>query len=231
MKEKSLISLCITAILSTLLIGCYTIFQSNEEFQVNNDYSTVGEAYTPNANLSTGSILSILNTNYPHYNANKFTAPKIICFNEVDFPTISSNIDENKVDLKNHPQDIDRNNNETYVYQPLNLKKKQVGTSVYKANAQYSVKTVNNDISNPSQLISTSIFSSGLPAVTTSNPFIANNNICLSADLTTETAPMFIGPSSNPGEPGVPVGDGMWILMCLLIGYGTILGFKLKSTL
>lgn len=59
-----------------------------------------------------------------------------------------------------------------------------------------------------------------------SNPntstFIADNTISTSTDLTPENnSPMMVGPTGNPGDPGViPVGDGIPFLLALIALYG-----------
>lgn len=62
------------------------------------------------------------------------------------------------------------------------------------------------------------------PAIlnTTSNSFLANNSLSLSTDLSANNSPMMIDGESNPGNPGVPVGDGMEVLMVLVIVHGLI---------
>ena len=59
-----------------------------------------------------------------------------------------------------------------------------------------------------------------------SNTFLANNSLSLTTDLSGNNSPMLIDGETNPGDPGVSVGDGTWVLMGLLVGYGLILRGK-----
>ncbi|MEI8086553.1 MAG: hypothetical protein WCG93_10095 [Paludibacter sp.] len=59
---------------------------------------------------------------------------------------------------------------------------------------------------------------------TSSESFIANNNLVLTTDLHNENNQMQV--TGNPGDPGIiPVGDGIWLLMLFLSVYSFI---KLK---
>jgi len=62
---------------------------------------------------------------------------------------------------------------------------------------------------------------------TSSNSFLANNSLSLTTDLSANNSPMLIDGETNPGDPGVPVGDGEFILIGCLLVYGMVL--KLKS--
>ena len=61
---------------------------------------------------------------------------------------------------------------------------------------------------------------------TSFNSFLANNTLSLTTDLSGNNSPMLIDGGTNPGEPGVPLGDGTWVLLGLLMVYGIILSYK-----
>jgi hypothetical protein len=58
---------------------------------------------------------------------------------------------------------------------------------------------------------------------TSSTRFLANNSLSLTTDLSGNNSPKMINGETNPGDPGIPVGDGLWVLMALLVGYGMVL--------
>ncbi|MEI8084574.1 MAG: hypothetical protein WCG93_00015 [Paludibacter sp.] len=64
---------------------------------------------------------------------------------------------------------------------------------------------------------------------TSSNSFLANNTLTITSDLSENNSPMLIDGGTNPGDPGIPVGDGTWVLLGLLVGYGLVLS-KPKTT-
>ncbi|MEI8084772.1 MAG: hypothetical protein WCG93_01020 [Paludibacter sp.] len=58
---------------------------------------------------------------------------------------------------------------------------------------------------------------------TNTSTFIADNTISTTTDLTSadHNSPMLVGPTGNPGDPGViPVGDGIPFLLALIAIYG-----------
>ena len=56
-----------------------------------------------------------------------------------------------------------------------------------------------------------------------SNGFLANNSLSLTTDLSGNNSPMLIDGETNPGDPGIPVGDGTWVFLGLLVGYGLVM--------
>ncbi|MEI7502947.1 MAG: hypothetical protein WCJ61_06655 [Paludibacter sp.] len=64
-------------------------------------------------------------------------------------------------------------------------------------------------------------FASNSPTIpnTSTNAFLANNSLSLTTDLSNNSTSMLIGGDSNPGDPGVPVGDGTWILLIMMLAY------------
>ena len=66
---------------------------------------------------------------------------------------------------------------------------------------------------------------------TSSNSFLANNKLSITTDLLHNDSPMMVGGGSNPGDPGVPVGEGMWIMLIMLLIYGLKGLSSFKSTI
>jgi hypothetical protein len=48
---------------------------------------------------------------------------------------------------------------------------------------------------------------------TISESLLADNSISITIDLTSNTGPMLVDIGDNPGDPGVPVGDGLYLLL------------------
>ena len=67
------------------------------------------------------------------------------------------------------------------------------------------------------------------PSISNNSPnsFLANNSLSLTTDLSDNSSPVLIDGEGNPGDPGIPVGDGTWVLMVLLVGYGLVLSGKM----
>ncbi|MEI7504231.1 MAG: hypothetical protein WCG93_11765 [Paludibacter sp.] len=52
-----------------------------------------------------------------------------------------------------------------------------------------------------------------------SNSFLANNTLSISTDLSDANSPMLVGGDSNPGDPGIPVGDGTLLMLLMMLTY------------
>ena len=102
-------------------------------------------------------------------------------------------------------------------------------------NVSSKTKTFQN--SNTVQPFNTGIqtedyFGNKTPSIknTSSNSFLANNTLAITSDLSDNNSPMLIGGGSNPGDPGVPVGDGTRVLLVLMVVYGLVLSGKDKTS-
>jgi hypothetical protein len=136
---------------------------------------------------------------------------------EVDFPTIANS----ETATHNRIQNSNTNSTKNEVLYSYNqTKTSQVNTS----NIQFaSIKTSANSYSK-------TVFSSNISnqfegnfggknqsnSNNVSNAFSSNNTLSLTTDLSENNSPMLIDGETNPGDPGVPVGDGTWVLFILL---------------
>jgi hypothetical protein len=145
---------------------------------------------------------------------------------EVDFPN-NSNLEKtapNKINVLAPKSGVGNNINvANYSYTP----KKSVTT--YAAVIMNVSNNINTIQSRNTQSINTAIqtigsFESNTPSssITSSNTFLANNTLSIATDLTDNNSPMLIDGNSNPGNPGVPVGDGVWILLLLSFTYAMV---------
>lgn len=62
----------------------------------------------------------------------------------------------------------------------------------------------------------------------TMNSFLANNTMVITNDMSDFNSPMHVGGGSNPGDPGVPIGDGTYVLTCLIVLYSLGVNYKNK---
>jgi len=85
-------------------------------------------------------------------------------------------------------------------------------------NESHSGTTIN---SNHNEIQSIGIFVDKTQSVKniSSNSFLANNTLTITTELSDNYSPMMVGGGSNPGDPGVPVGDGTWILLIMMLVY------------
>ena len=89
------------------------------------------------------------------------------------------------------------------------------------SNYTYTIQNSKRYSTNNSEIQSLEIFSnSNSFSNTSSNAFFANNTLSITTDLSDNNSPMLIDGDSNPGDPGVPVGDGVWVLLMMLLVYG-----------
>jgi len=77
------------------------------------------------------------------------------------------------------------------------------------------VQPINNGFQNVANFRSKSLTFSN----TSSNSFLANNTLSIATELSDNNSPMMVSGTGNPGDPGVPVGDGMWIMLIMLLSY------------
>lgn len=163
------------------------------------------------------------NNNLPVFKTKILSSSEGISNTEVDF-SLNSNLEKDapiKSSISAPKGGVGNNINvANYSYTP----KKSVTT--YAA----AIKNVSNNINtiqsrnaiqhNNSGIQSISVYANS-PSIsnTSSNSFLANNSLSLTTDLSNNTSPMLIDGGTNPGDPGIPVGDGVWILLLLSMAY------------
>ncbi|MEI7504893.1 MAG: hypothetical protein WCJ61_16585, partial [Paludibacter sp.] len=194
---------------------------------ISNDFeenSSEGATLLKIFNFKNNQSICAVNDNMPIFKRKRNANVVAISTSNVDFPTI------NKSDIyvqksirfeTNSNNDQLSKNDVSYSY---NLEQKKeinsiVNQSVADQNNTYQTNQkeyqTNIDIQNVE--INNSKFQS--TSNTTSNSFLANYTLTISNDLTENNSPMLINGESNPGDPGVPVGDGTWILLGLAFAY------------
>jgi hypothetical protein len=167
----------------------------------------------------TSAMPSFKSRTQPHSQAISNTEVDFPCNDNLESiePTLKRNVAAKKV-VEN------TNSTATYIYAPQN------SSTTYASGIQNnSIKTSNFQTNNTVQSINTGIQSvaylgTKAPVIsnTANNSFLANNSLSLTTDLSDNNSLMLIGGDSNPGDPGIPVGDGTFVLLILLIGYGLI---------
>ncbi|MFZ4726758.1 MAG: hypothetical protein ACOYMD_15090 [Paludibacter sp.] len=162
-----------------------------------------------------------LNNNLPVFKTRMLSGSEGISNPEVDFPS-NSNL-EKDAPIKSN----------------ISVSKSGVGNNINVANYSFTpkksvktyaavIKNVSNNIntiqSRNAQSINTGIqtvgsFESNTPTFshTSSNTFLTNNTLSLTTDLSDNNSPMLIDGGTNPGDPGIPVGDGVWELLLFSI--------------
>ncbi len=164
-----------------------------------------------------------VNNDFPIFNTKTQSGSEVISNTEVDF-SLNSNFEKavtSKSNVSAPKSGVGNNINvANYNFTP----KKSVTT--YAA----AIKNVSNNINtiqsrnaiqhNNSGIQSISVYANS-PSIsnTSSNSFLANNSLSLTTDLSNNTSPMLIDGGTNPGDPGIPVGDGVWILLLLSMAY------------
>jgi hypothetical protein len=162
----------------------------------------------------------VLNQNLPSFKNKTQSDLDVIPNSEVEFPTSttlekSTPIKNNVSAVKNGDGTIQNGANYSY------SQKKSIAS--YASGIQSISNKTNTFQTSNVQPRSSGIqivgnFKSNSPTFsnTPSNSFLANNTLTITTDLSENNSPMLIGGGSNPGDPGVPVGDGKWVLMMLL---------------
>ena len=162
----------------------------------------------------------VLNRNLPSFKDKTQSDLDDIPNSKVEFPTSttlekSTPIKNNVSAVKNGDGTIQ--NGANYIYS----QKKSI--AIYASEIQSTSNKTNTFQTSNVQPRSSGIqtvgnFASNSPSFsnTPSNSFLANNTLSISTDLSDNNSPMLINGGSNPGDPGVPVGDGTWVLMMLL---------------
>ena len=165
-------------------------------------------------------------SNIPSYKKGKNTQYEEPSTREIDFKAASFSTSG----ASKRKQLVVKNAFENSPTSYINYNYRQPQTASKSANIHaISSAKVTFQTSNTAYHVSNNLQSEGVYGATnsrTSNPgsnsFLANNTLSLTTDLTENNSPMLIDGNSNPGEVGVPVGDGVWVLLGLLVGYSLV---------
>jgi len=195
--------------------------------------SIVGKSGMAMYNSDEQTLLA-LNANYPSFN--KKTNNNNFSNSEVDFPTASNlqtlEASRRKITPINSGSANSKNEvNYSYIEKKLNT---DYATGIKNVSNKTSIIQSDNSIHSIGSgvqfdAVSDNKFQS-IPN-NSNNSFLANNSLSLTTDLSGNNSPMMIDGGSNPGDPGVPVGDGTWALIVMMLAYCSK-GFRpFKSTI
>ena len=234
MKEKSPHSILLSAILIFTLLCGYGMLQLKENsahnmifnltaedasylslFKENSQYNYKAYSHNP---LVTSSA------NLPQYSVKKQFDNKDNSSEKTDFPVINAAVEAEKVllnkNVANGPTKV--KNNYTYTYNQAEQHK--VNTYTYQINSKNTEKlsAMHQTSSSSNQTFTGVEFPSSVHPITNNNTnsFLANNSLTITTDLSGNNSAMLVDGESDPGSPGIPVGDGIWILLSLLGMYG-----------
>lgn len=168
-----------------------------------------------------GSCFSQGTCNLPSYKKKNFNASNEISSAEANF-TASTYV-ATEVHKTNSPIKSNSDNTKpiySYIYN-------QISATSYASNTRIVFPTTNESHSgtniNPksNEIQSIGIFADKNQTITnnSNNSFLANNTLSITTDLSDNNSPMMIDGGSNPGDPGVPVGDGTWVLLIMMMVY------------
>lgn len=176
--------------------------------------------YNPLNSTCNQQIISFNTTEFPSYKEKKHLISLGFTNSEIDFPTNEkftveeqkkrSNENINNADVQavyGYNQTKERDNYSSGVQSVLNLKN------------TFQTKNVINSADNGFQSVRIIEAKNQSISNTTSNSFIANNTLSISTDLSGNNLPMMVDGGGNPGDPAVPVGDGVWIMLLMLLVY------------
>ena len=191
--------------------------------------TSVGRSWMVMQNSDEQSIMAV-NANYPSFNtkSDKFA----ISNSEVDFPA-SPNLEtlepiKKRITPANSGSANATNEaNYSYVEKKSN---KDYASGINNVTNKTSVIQSGNSIGSiVSGVQFDAISDQKSPSISNNSPnsFLANNSLSLTTDLSGNNSPMLIDGETNPGDPGIPVGDGTWVMLVLLVGYGLVLSGKI----
>lgn len=154
-----------------------------------------------------------------------------IANSQVDFPANQEleNIETNKKNITEVTTGVkNANNASTYSYTQQKDEETYNAGIKYVSSKSSTFKTNNNSQSNNNGIgaVSNLENTSSSFSNTSSSEFLANNSLSLTTNLSDNYSPMMIDGGTNPGDPGVPLGDGTWVLLGLVVGYGFILKYR-----
>ena len=183
--------------------------------------SSVGKSWMAMYNSDEQTLLAI-NANYPSFN--KKTNNNNFSNSEVDFPTAPNlqtlEASRRKITPINNGSANSKNEvNYSYVEKKSKTDYasgiKNVSTKTSTFQAGNSIHSIGSGVQFAD--VSDSKFQS-IPN-NSNNSFLANNSLSLTTDLSGNNSPMLIDGGTNPGDPGVPVGDGTWVLIVMMLSY------------
>ena len=190
----------------------------NNYFEYNTSSQT-NQFKTMNSRQQQG-FIAVSNINLSNYKAVKSTCLNGSSNSEVDFPTMTSSeaTTHNKIQNSNGNSTKDEasysyNQTKTSQLNASNIQFESTKTNINSSNKTSSSNNVGN------QLEGNFGGNNQTNANNVSNAFSSNNTLSLTTDLSGNNSPMLIGGGSNPGDPGVPVGDGTWIMLIMLLSY------------
>jgi hypothetical protein len=173
------------------------------------------------------SFIAVLNKNSLEFKVVKSYNSNLSSNLEVDFPTMTNP----ETATHNRIQNSNTNsmkNEVMYSYNqtktsPVNTSKIQFTST--KTNDYSSSKPVFSNITGD-QLEGNFRGKSQSNSNNVLNAFSSNNTLSLTTDLSDNTSPMMIDGGTNPGDPGVPVGDGTWVMLFWVGIYVLTIAYK-----
>ena len=199
----------------------------NNYFDYNSSTQT-NQFKTMNSRQQQG-FIAVSNINISNYKGVISSISNVSSNLEVDFPTMTNSeaTTHNRIQNSNSTKnEVSYSYNQTKTSQ-VNASNIQFGTN--KTNDYSSTKKVfSNNIGN--QLEGSFGGKNQSNSNNISNAFSSNNTLSLTTDLLGNNSPMMVSGSGNPGDPGVPVGDGMWIMLALAGAYSVSrFGFRVED--
>jgi len=201
----------------------------NNYFEYNSSTQT-NQFKTMNSRQQQG-FISVSNINLSNYKGVKSSISNVSSNLEVDFPTMSNSEGITHVSIQNNAENRGVNttkNEASYSIQQRKISRlnaSNIQFSSTKTSAYSSRKAgFSNNIGN--QLEGSFGGNNQTNANNVSNVFSSNNTLSLTTDLSGNNSPMLLDGTGNPGDPGVPVGDGTWVMLILMLGYSLKKLFK-----
>lgn len=167
---------------------------------------------------------------FPTFKHTSLSNEDKIAISQVYFPANKDleNIETNKNTIAELTPEVKNTNNaSTYSYAQQKDEQTYNSGIKYVPSKPSTFKTNNNSQSNNNGIGAVSNLENTSPSFsnTFSTGFLANNSLSLTTDLSDNNSPMMIDGGSNPGDPGIPVGNGT---MTLLFFLTTFLFYKVK---
>lgn len=83
------------------------------------------------------------------------------------------------------------------------------------SNLKYTLQSNKSSNQSSNEIQSAGIFEDKTQSVFSpkTKSFLTNNTLTISTDLSENNSPKLVVITSNPGDPGIPIGDGIWILL------------------
>ena len=225
----------IVAVSLVLLIASIVILKvrtSEYDSFLSDDFQRNSQFNSPNSTLFS-STSNFSETKLPRYKGRKYESADVELSSNIDFPTLKKSTDDelNKHTDENARVEVYRRNNDDYKYSLAQHNSNYSSENQSVISQKNSFSTNKSIIPTNNMILSGSILGVRTQPIsnTSSNSFLANNTLSFSTDISDNNSPMLVGGDSNPGDPAVPVGDGIWLLMSLLVAYGVVLSYKRKN--